>query len=52
MDAPSVRIFCYALNDDGKRHWAPGHDRDACGVAREEPRDVLLDELPPPELRA
>jgi hypothetical protein len=53
---PSGRIFCYALDADGKRHWAPGHtpgqphDHDACDVVREEPRDVPLHALPPREL--
>lgn len=54
-DPPSGRIFCYALDADGKRHWAPGHvagphDHDSCDVAREEPRDVPLHALPPREL--
>jgi hypothetical protein len=54
-DPPSGRIFCYALDADDRRHWAPGHvagphDHDACDVAREEPRDVLLHDLPPREL--
>jgi hypothetical protein len=57
IDAPCARIFCYALNEAGKRHWAPGHDprqphdHDRCGAAEEEPRMVPLDELPPLELR-
>lgn len=55
-DAPFARIFCYALDHDGGRHWAPGHtqephDHSGCDVARERPRDVLLGELPPEELR-
>ena len=54
-DAPCVRIFCYALDDRGLRHWAQGHvwtphDHDACGAAREEPRIVPLSDLPPREL--
>jgi len=57
LDAPFARIFCYALNDEGRvhlnRHHVPGepHDHSLCEIAREEPRDVLLSELPPPELR-
>jgi hypothetical protein len=52
---PSGRIYCYALDAGGKRHWAPGHvagphDHDACDVAREEPYDILLHDLPPEEL--
>ena len=51
-DPPRVRIFCYALNEDGRKHWAPSHvqaphDHDACGAAREEPRIVPLTGLPP-----
>lgn len=52
---PSVRVFCYAPDDQGRRHWnenhIPGpHDHSACDAAREEPRDVPLDGLPPREL--
>jgi hypothetical protein len=52
----AVRIFCYRLNEAGRRGWnehhVPGpHDHSACDAAREEPRDVLLDGLPPEELR-
>jgi hypothetical protein len=45
IDAPFARIFCYALNDNGRKHGFCG------SIVREEPRDVLLDELPPTELR-
>ncbi len=57
IDGPVARIFCYAIDGDGKVHWTHGHDPDrphdhgTCDVAREDPCDVLLDELPPPELR-
>jgi len=56
-DGPCARIFCYALNDNGKKHFnehhVPGkpHDHDLCDAARDEPRDIPLDELPPMELR-
>ena len=55
FDAPFARIFCYALNKEGCRHWAPGHaqaphDHDACSPVYEAPCDVLLEDLPPREL--
>lgn len=52
---PCARIFCFALNGDGRKyllgHVQGEHDHEACQVAREEPRMVPLTELPPPELR-
>lgn len=57
IDGPCARIFCYALNSDGRKHFAPGHkpgephDHDACRIAEEEPRMVPLSSLPPAELR-
>jgi hypothetical protein len=55
LDAPFARIFCFALDDDGRKHWAPGHIRgphnhDSCHPAFKKPRDVPLDALPPREL--
>jgi hypothetical protein len=55
IDAPVARIFCYALNAEGKRHWLPchvpgPHDHSLCDVARLEPVNVLIDGLPPEEL--
>jgi hypothetical protein len=52
---PSARIFCYKLNGQNRKYWAPGHirgahDHDACHPAFEEPRDVPIDTLPPREL--
>ena len=57
IDGPCARIFCYALNDEGRKHFAPGHkpgephDHDSCRIAEEEPRMVLLPDLPPAGLR-
>ena len=56
LDAPFARVFCYHRNEQGRRHWNDAHDpcqphdHDACAVAVEEPRDMILCELPPPEL--
>jgi hypothetical protein len=56
LDTPFARIFCYALNEAGRPYWLPCHtpgqlhDHDACDVAREEPRDIVLDAPPPREL--
>lgn len=57
IDGPCARIFCHALNGDGRKYPAPGHepgephDHAACRPAEEEPRMVLLSDLPPAELR-
>jgi hypothetical protein len=55
LDCPFARIFCYELNAEGRKYWAPDHvrephDHDACHSAFEKPRDVLLGALPPREL--
>jgi hypothetical protein len=54
IDAPCARIFCYALNEDGRRyiegHSRDPHDHDACEAATEPPRIVPLSTLPPREL--
>jgi len=56
-DPPRAVIYCYARNSEGRRHFThpPGEcTPEAHGpqcVAREEPRTVLLSELPPAELR-
>lgn len=56
LDTPFARLFRYALNQDGRKHWidahTPGqpHDHEACHVAMLEPLDVPLPELPPSEL--
>ena len=54
-DVPVARIYCYALDDGGRRHWtdshqAGPHDHDQCDAAREEPQVIRLDALPPQEL--
>jgi hypothetical protein len=52
--APYARIFCYALNEDGRRymdgHSQDPHDHAACTAAAEPPRIVPLNGLPPREL--
>lgn len=55
IDAPCARIFCYHLNEDGRRHLdhhhSQGpHDHSACKAAAEPPRIVPLSALPPREL--
>lgn len=56
IDAPFARVFCYHRNEQGNRHWNDAHDpyrvhdHGACEPATVPPCDVLLDELPPPEL--
>jgi hypothetical protein len=55
-DGPRARIFCYALDSDDRKYWAAGHTRDphdhsGCGPAREEPRLIVLPDLPPAGLR-
>jgi hypothetical protein len=54
-DVPSARIFCYALDQDGRRYLnghdpRRAHDHDKCAVATEPPRIVPLSGLPPREL--
>lgn len=60
-DAPFARVWAYALSEQGKPAWNeqhmryiadPGkpHDHSGCDAAREPPRDVPLDALPPEEL--
>lgn len=57
-DPPFVRIFCFHLDEDGRKHWDHGHDPQtckldhACGACTEPPHDVPLSELPPRELLA
>lgn len=54
---PRVKVFCYAPDAQGKRHHvhAPGdctpekHGPDC--VARDEPRELMLAQLPPVALR-
>lgn len=54
---PRAVIFCYAVDGKGQRHFthAPGactpEEHGSHCVAREEPRTVMLSELPPAELR-
>jgi len=55
IDAPFARIFCYHRDEQGNWHCngAHGdgpHGHGDCEPATESPRDVLLNELPPPEL--
>jgi hypothetical protein len=51
-DPPCVKIFCYALNEDGRMYLechdpSRVHDHDKCGAATEPPRMVPLNSLPP-----
>lgn len=54
----SVRIFCYALNSEGRKYLGPEHnpqrehDHEACAPAKEPPRTIPLSELPPASLLA
>ena len=56
IDGPVARIFCYALDENGRpycgRSHPPGtpHVHPECEAAREAPCDVLLTELPPREI--
>ncbi len=47
-DPPSARIFCFALNEDGRR-YIDGHSQDPHDhkAATEPPRIVPLNSLPP-----
>ena len=54
-DWPRARIYCYHLDEDGRRHWNPEHvpgphDHSICGPMVEPPRIVPLAALPPREL--
>jgi hypothetical protein len=54
-DMPVARVFCYALDASGRPHWSGSHrrgahDHDQSDVAREPPRVVWLDALPPEDL--
>lgn len=61
-EPPQARIFCYVLNEDGRKHWNENHaayladrsdhDHSLCDVTREPPRIVPLSELPPLDLRS
>jgi hypothetical protein len=57
IDGPSARLYRYALDGHGKRHWnehhpvpAVPHDHSRCAPAVLEPYDVMLAGLPPEEL--
>lgn len=50
-DTPVARLYCYHRDDLGRKHWGgshvPGdHDHAACDVARMDPYDVPLRDLP------
>jgi hypothetical protein len=46
LDGPSARLFCFHVNDEGRRIYDDSRD----GPAVEKPRDVPLSDLPPPDL--
>ncbi len=55
---PFARIFCYHLDEDGRKHWSEDHlggmphDHSACAIVVQDPVDIALDALPPEHLRA
>lgn len=58
IDAPFARVFTYARDGQGRKHWnehhtcrdSADHDHSRCDVARQPPYDLPLDALPPREL--